>query len=131
MTYNIFNNGGKGLKNLSDAKIKDFKIKMKVAKVMRWYKAEAEILQAGFDAIEEKYTLENEFDSKGVWLGKENDKKAFTVEIKEKLKEKIALFAEEVESVNELTFTEDEISAIDELTGNDIADLMSLGLLTE
>lgn len=131
MTFNTLNNNGAGIQNLGACKIKDFKVKMKVAKVLRWFKGELEILQAGFDALEEKYQLENRFNEMGVWDGSLDDRSAFVIETKAKLKEKIELLSTECETENTVTFSDEELKTLTSLTGDDLSSLLSLGLLAE
>ena len=67
----------------------------------------------------------------GIWEGDSKDKELFVAETKLKIKDKINLLNEECENEIGITFVEGDLSELEELTGNDISDLMALGLLVE
>ena len=129
MTYNTLNTNGKGLNELAQIKIKDAKLKIKVARAMRWYKEEVEDLQQGIDVISENYDLVNQFNKDGVWQGTEEEKTEFLNDSKEKAKEIKGLMKTDLNNEPKQLFDLDDLSEVKELSPDAMSDLMILNLI--
>lgn len=128
MKYQLFNKHAVGVTTLSKAKITNFKVKMRVAKLAVWVKESSAQLTAGYEAIGAKFEIDPaDLDKDGLYIGK--DPAGFTQQQKERESEIKLLLQEECE-IPDFSITEDELEAI-EIAADTISDLIMMGFVAE
>lgn len=133
MTYQILNVEGTVLKDLAEAKITNFKTKIKVTKILKWFNAQVELLQEGFKAINEKFDLVelNQYDEDSNWKGTDEELSIYITAFNEANKDRAELLSSEVDEAldTKLQLTEDEVEEIPELTSLQLVSLVTLDVL--
>lgn len=133
MTYQILNVEGTVLKDLAESKITNFKTKIKITKILKWFNAQAELLQEGFKAINEKFDLVelNQYDEDSNWKGTDEELSIYITAFNEANKDRAELLSSEVDEAldTKLQLTEDEVEEIPELTSLQLVSLVTLDVL--
>lgn len=133
MTYQILNVEGTVLKDLAESKITNFKTKIKITKILKWFNAQVELLQEGFKAINEKFDLVelNQYDEDSNWKGTDEELSIYITAFNEANKDRAELLSSEVDEAldTKLQLTEDEVEEIPELTSLQLVSLVTLDVL--